>query len=203
MLAQSAQLRCRHANIFDQPAFDTGPQFVFNFGGGPGIRVHQFGGNRPRRRPREAQDGAEEQTGGLQNLIGLLPILLFFVLPLLTSLFSGDSGSSTPGMVFDNPQAPYTEGRMTPNHKINYFVRPADIKSYSKSKLQRLDEVAESTAIGQLQVACEREQDYRRRLRNDAMGWFYQDTAKLAQANALKLPSCDRLGKMGVKRSSY
>ena len=92
---------------------------------------------------------------------------------------------------------------MTPNHNINYFVRPADIKTYSKAKLQRLDEGAESTAIGRLQVACEREQDYRRRLRNDAMGWFYQDTAKMAQANALKMPSCERLGKMGIKRSSY
>ena len=37
--------------------FDGGPQFVFNMGGGPGFRVHQFGGDRPRRRPREANAG--------------------------------------------------------------------------------------------------------------------------------------------------
>ncbi|KAI4844179.1 DUF1977-domain-containing protein, partial [Aureobasidium sp. EXF-8845] len=31
-----------------------GPGFVFNMGGGPGVRVHQFGGGAPRRRPQQA-----------------------------------------------------------------------------------------------------------------------------------------------------
>ncbi|KAG9555894.1 DUF1977-domain-containing protein, partial [Aureobasidium melanogenum] len=33
-----------------------GPGFVFNLGGGPGVRVHQFGGGAPRRRPQAARD---------------------------------------------------------------------------------------------------------------------------------------------------
>ncbi|UNI24732.1 Chaperone protein dnaJ [Purpureocillium takamizusanense] len=178
-----------------------GPQFVFNFGGGPGIRVHQFGGARPRRRPREAQDGQQQQqqNGGLQNLIGLLPILFFFILPLLSSLFSGSSsGSATPRMVYDNPQAPYTHGRVTPELKVHYFVNPGDVASYSKSKLSQLDRTAENNLVRHLGNECGNERMYQRRLREDAMGWFYQDPDKMAKANAYKMPSCERLEKMGI-----
>ncbi|KAL3959545.1 hypothetical protein ACCO45_004662 [Purpureocillium lilacinum] len=184
-------------------AFDTGPQFVFNFGGGPGIRVHQFGGARPRRRPRDAQPGQpgqqQQQNGGLQNLIGLLPILFFFILPLLSSLFSGSSSASaTPRMVYDNPQPPYTQGRVTPELKVHYFVNPGDVASYSKAKLGALDRTAENNLVRHLGNECGNERMYQRRLREDAMGWFYQDPDKMAKANAYKMPSCERLEKMGI-----
>ncbi|EHK50959.1 hypothetical protein TRIATDRAFT_158381 [Trichoderma atroviride IMI 206040] len=183
-------------------AFDTGPQFVFNFGGGPGIRVHQFGGGRPRARPREAQGQPEREPFGLQTLLGLLPILLFFILPLISSIFSGGSSSTpaTPRMVFDTPQAPYTEGRTTPNLNIKYFVVPADVASYSKSKLSQLDRTAEINLVRHLRNECENELLYKRQLRENAMGWFYQDPEKMAVADAYKMPSCDRLEKMGVSR---
>ncbi|KAL6901157.1 DnaJ domain-containing protein [Trichoderma evansii] len=177
-----------------------GPQFVFNFGGGPGIRVHQFGGGRPRARPQQAQAGQpEREPFGLQTLLGLLPILLFFILPLISSIFSG--GSSTPAsvrMVFDQPQAPLTQGRSTPNLNINYFVNPTDIASYSKSKLVQLDKTAEVTFVRKLRSECESEALYKRQLRENAMGWFYQDPEKMAVADAYKMQSCERLQKMGV-----
>ncbi|KAM0512136.1 hypothetical protein ACHAPE_009186 [Trichoderma viride] len=179
-----------------------GPQFVFNFGGGPGIRVHQFGGGRPRARPREAQGQPEREPFGLQTLLGLLPILLFFILPLISSIFSGGSSSTpaTPRMVFDSPQAPYTEGRTTPNLNIKYFVVPADVASYSKSKLSQLDRTAEINLVRHLRNECESELMYKRQLRENAMGWFYQDPEKMAIADAYKLASCERLEKMGVSR---
>ncbi|KAG5989945.1 hypothetical protein E4U52_005102 [Claviceps spartinae] len=181
-------------------AFDTGPQFVFNFGGGPGIRVHQFGGARPRRRPREAQ-GEEQQQGGFQNLIALLPILIFFILPMLSSLFTGSSTSSTtPKMFWDAPQAPYTEGRTTPRHKINYFVNPRDIQSYSTSKLSQLDRAAEANFLHFLQNRCEHENIIQRRMQEDATGWFYEDVEKMAEANAYPKPHCDRLRSLGLIR---
>ena len=184
----------------DNPAFDTGPQFVFNFGGGPGIRVHQFGGARPRRRPREAQPGQEQQAGGLQNLLGLLPILFFFILPLISSLFSGSSTPATPRMVYDNPLHPYTEGRTTPNLNVHYFVNPADVTSYTKSKLSQLDRTAEVNLVRHLRNECDNELLHKQRLREDAMGWFYQDPDKMAKADGYKMPSCERLKTLGVSR---
>ncbi|KAL2205957.1 DUF1977-domain-containing protein [Sarocladium strictum] len=183
-------------------AFDTGPQFVFNFGGGPGIRVHQFGGARPRRRPREAQQGQQQEQGGLQNLIGLLPILLFFVLPMLTNLFGGggDSTPATPRMVYDNPLAPFTEGRTTPNLNVPYFVNPADIATWSKSKLSSLDRKAEVNLVRHLRNECDNELMRKQRMREEASGWFYQDTEKMAEANAFRMPSCERLQTLGVGR---
>ncbi|KAL7907081.1 DUF1977 domain-containing protein [Trichoderma velutinum] len=180
-----------------------GPQFVFNFGGGPGIRVHQFGGGVPRARPREPQGGAPQQEQfGLQTLLGLLPILLFFVIPLVTSLFSGGSSTpATPRMVFDDPKAPFTEGRTTPNLNVKYFVIPSDVASYSKSKLTQLDRTAEINLVRQLRYECENEVMHKRQLRENAMGWFYQDPEKMATADAYKMPACDRLETFGVSRS--
>lgn len=180
-------------------AFDTGPEFVFNFGGGPGIRVHQFGGARPRRRPREGQ-AQQQEANPLQNLIGLLPILLFFVLPMITSLFSfGDSTPATPQMVFDHPLHPFTQPRVTPNHNVKYYVNPADISKYSESQLNRLDYTAEVKLVRHLRAECDNEIMYKRRLRENAQGWFTQDVEKMATANAYKMPSCERLGEMGIR----
>ncbi|KAH7320737.1 hypothetical protein B0I35DRAFT_199168 [Stachybotrys elegans] len=181
--------------------FGGGPQFVFNMGGGPGIRVHQFGGARPRRRPRDGQEGQQQQTSGVQTLISLLPILFFFVLPMITSMFSGSgSSSATPRMVFDNPLAPFTEGRTTPNHNVQYFVNPADIASYSEASLSKLDLTAESYLERHLKNECENEMAYKRRLREAAEGWFFQDPERMATANAFKMPSCERLQKLGLRR---
>lgn len=170
-------------------------------GGGPGIRVHQFGGARPRRRPAQAGGQQEQQGNPLQNLLGLLPILIFFILPMITSLFSfGDSSTPTPQMRFDNPAGRFTQMRATPNHKVNYFVDPIDIGKYTPSKLNQLDHTAEVQFIRTLRHECENEIMYKRRLRENAMGWFYQDVDKMAAADAYKMPSCDRLGSMGIRR---
>jgi len=179
-----------------------GPEFVFNFGGGPGVRVHQFGGGRPRGRPRTGQpQGQQQEQNPLSNLISLLPILLFFVLPMITSLFNfGDSTPATPRMVFDNPIHPFTHARATPNYKVPYFVNPADISKHTDAQLDRLDQTAEVSLVRQLRSQCENEIAYKRRLRENAMGFFFQDDEKMAHANAVKTPSCDRLGTMGIRR---
>ncbi|RDA82745.1 hypothetical protein CP532_4550 [Ophiocordyceps camponoti-leonardi (nom. inval.)] len=177
-----------------------GPQFVFNFGGGPGFRVHQFGGPRPRRRPREAEPGEAQQqaAGNLQNLIGLLPIIIFFILPIITSLFS--ASSQTPQMVFDYPDHPYTQGRITPNLGVSYFVNPADVASLSHSKLSKLDRTAEINLIRRLRYDCDAEMRSKQEMRQDAVGWFYQDTEKMARAEALRTPSCERMRSLGISR---
>ncbi|KEY74637.1 hypothetical protein S7711_05066 [Stachybotrys chartarum IBT 7711] len=180
--------------------FGGGPQFVFNMGGGPGIRVHQFGGARPRRRPRDAQD-AQQQQGGLQTLLSLLPILIFLVLPMLSSLFSGGSSSSgTPRMVFDGPKHPHTHLRTTPNHNFQYYLDPSEIHSYSEARLSQLDRTAESYWIRYLSNECSNEREYKQRLRDQARGWVFQDPERMAAAEAFPMPSCERLNKLGLSR---
>lgn len=183
-------------------AFDTGPQFVFNFGGGPGIRVHQFGGARPRTRPRQAEAGRQQEGNPLSTILGLLPILLFFILPIISSLFSGESSTSasSPRMVYDNPLHPYTEHRTTPNFKVDYYVNPDEVASYSAKKLSKLDRDAEIHLKRHLQAECDNEMMYRQRLRDAAQGWFYQDPDKMALAETYTTPACDRLHTLQVRR---
>lgn len=101
-------------------------------------------------------------------------------------------------MRFDNPKAPYTEGRTTPNYKIDYFVNPVDIASYTPSKLTQLDTKAEIKLGRLLRNECDQQMMYKQRLREDAQGWFYQDPDKMAAANNYKMTSCDRLKKLKI-----
>lgn len=174
--------------------FDTGPQFVFNMGGGPGVRVHQFGGARPRRRPREANQQSEEQAArsGLASLSQLLPLLLLFILPLLSSLFSSATPSG-PSFRFDAAVPPHTMQRETPKLNIPYFVDPSELDDYSPRKLHQLDQKAEVEYVSQLRHECEIEVQARDRLVQEAQGWFFPDVEKMKEARSLELRSCKRL----------
>jgi DnaJ family protein B protein 12 len=184
--------------------FDAGPQFVFNLGGGPGVRVHQFGGARPRRRPRDPNAPQEPPATLRSTIMGLLPLLILFVLPLLSSLFSG-SGSSEEGplMRFDRPVAPYTMHRLTTRLKVDYYLNPADVEQYTPHKFSQLDRQAEVSFVKQLNLGCEQELDARQRLINEAQGWFMQDAEKMQQARNMEMKSCKRLDSMGVGRNAY
>ncbi|KAG8163815.1 hypothetical protein KVR01_005733 [Diaporthe batatas] len=175
-----------------------GPQFVFNFGG-PGVRVHQFGGGRPRRRPRENEQQAPENSL-FNTLMGLLPIIFLFLFPLLSSLFSG--GGSTPAgpdIVFDAPDAQHTYERITPKLKVKYYVNPVEIKAYTKSQMTRMDSNAEVVLVRHLQHECENEMLHKQRLYDEAQGWFVQDPEKMGIAERFPQPSCARLNKMGIR----
>ncbi|EFX06536.1 er associated chaperone [Grosmannia clavigera kw1407] len=182
--------------------FDTGPQFVFNMGGGPGFRVHQFGGARPRTRPRQAGNNAQQpqQDQSLwSTVVGLLPILILFVLPLLSSLFSGEGTSqpAMPRMVFDAAEPPYTLGRRTPNN-VKYYVDPRDFTPFQDNaqKLSQLDSYADVTLVRTLRAQCEREMLQKQRLKEEAQGWIFQDADKMEVANRLEMRACDRLERM-------
>lgn len=184
-------------------AFDGGPQFVFNFGGGPGIRVHQFGGGRPRTRPRQA--GQQQEGNNMwSTLMSLLPIIVLFIFPMISSLFSGaTSGASTPSMAFEQAKPPYTMARKMPNVKINYYVNPNDVRHYSASKLYNLDQKAELIFAQSLQQQCEREMTEKRRLMEEAQGWFTTDQEKLAKAERYETPACIRIKTLYSPGSKY
>ena len=131
--------------------------------------------------------------------MGLLPILILFIFPLISSLFSGGTTQPAgPRMVFDEPQGRFTLGRQTGDFKVKYFVDPKDVQSYSAYKFTQLDKTAELGLIRHLRVECENEMTHKQRLYQEAQGWIYQDAEKLNIANQYATPSCKRLDDMGI-----
>ncbi|PYH77212.1 J domain-containing protein [Aspergillus brunneoviolaceus CBS 621.78] len=170
-----------------------GPQFVFNMGGGPGFRVHQFGGQRPRRRPREANGQSEPAPSLWSTFQQLLPLILLFVLPWISSRFSGTPTPSGPSYRFDAAVSPHTLHRTTPKLNIDYFVNPRDVDDYSARKFRQLDQRVEVDYVTKLRYECDSEIHTRDRMIQDAQGWFFPDVEKIKEARSMELKSCKRL----------
>ena len=182
--------------------FDTGPQFVFNLGGGPGFRVHQFGGGAPRRRPTEAngQQQARPQNA-FSFLSNLLPLLILFVLPLLSSIFSA-SMPSGPSIHFA-PGPPNTMHRVSQQFNVDYYLNPTDVTDYNARKMRELDKQAEQQFISTLQYECQIETRNRNRMVEEAQGWFFPDVNKMRDARNYDRKACRRLEGMGFATRQY
>ncbi|KAF3936636.1 hypothetical protein ABW19_dt0202575 [Dactylella cylindrospora] len=188
-------------------AFGGGGTF-FDLGGGPGIRIHHFGGPTPRRRPNQAE--AEADNSISSTIIRLLPLILIFVFSLLSSFLSGsDNGGNRSVPAYSGPpikfnmNPPYTQKRITPNYKIPFYVKPADTASLTQTKLDRMDRYAESVYIRGLQAACEQEYDKKQEKIQEVQGWgLFPDQKKLKEALAIPLASCQRLKDLGVNLSA-
>jgi DnaJ family protein B protein 12 len=180
----------------------TGPGFVFNLGGGPGVRVHQFGGGRPRARPQGA-GGQREDPQSLASIItSLLPLLLLFVLPALNALFSGGSTPSGPSVRFDTPTSPYTKTHTSSTLGVKYFVNPSEVNDYGTRQWSALDRVAEQRYMHHLNVQCEVEKERKSQAIQEASGWFFQDVDKMEKARKLPLTRCAELNKLTRKVNS-
>ncbi|KAJ5915131.1 J domain-containing protein [Penicillium verhagenii] len=170
-----------------------GPQFVFNMGGGPGFRVHQFGGAAPRRRPRATNSGQPQPPPDAWSILRqILPLLILFILPLLSSLFSGSSPAG-PTYRYDTAKPPHTMGRTTPKLNINYFVNPLDVEDLSPRKLRQLDSRVEVDFVSGLRFECESEVNLRDRKIQEAQGWFFPDVDKMKEARGMELKACRKL----------
>lgn len=186
--------------IYETDGMFGGPQFVFNMGGGPGIRVHQFGGgNRARRRPREAGQ-PEPQPSLWSTFQGLLPLIILFILPLISSFFGGADTTAPkgPSVRFTGPEPPQTLHRTSRIYGLDYWVNPAEVADYSARKFNQLDGRAEQMYTQALRVECEREVNVRQRILDEAQGWFYSDQDKLKVARNMELKSCKKLQTMGL-----
>ncbi|PYH47469.1 J domain-containing protein [Aspergillus saccharolyticus JOP 1030-1] len=170
-----------------------GPQFVFNMGGGPGFRVHQFGGQRPRRRPREANGQSEPAQSLWSTFQQLLPLILLFVLPWISSRFSGTPAPSGPSYRFDAAVSPHTMHRTTPKLNVDYYVNPRDVDDYSARKFHQLDQRVEVDYVTKLRYECDSERHTRDRMIQDAQGWFFPDVEKIKEARSMEMKSCKRL----------
>lgn len=157
-------------------------------GGGPGIRVHQFGGAQPRRRPHDPSNQPPESPAGMmQGYLFIILIVVFF----LSSLFSG-SGEQYPSTRFD---AAHPHTKQHTSHKLNvpYYVRPADVESYTDRNWRRLDNVAEERYINHLVVQCQIEKNVQNQKFQAARGWMSIDKPKWEAARNHPRPACDRL----------
>jgi DnaJ homolog subfamily B member 12 len=170
--------------------------------GGPGgIRVTQFGGAGPRRRPRQATnaDGTPEppQSGGLNNIFAsLLPLILLFVLPLLTSFFSGPSPRA-PQYAFTKAP-PFTRKHTTSQLGVAYFVNPAEHDELSRGQRRDLDKHVEVQTVSNLRYQCQTERAGRDELVMEAQGWFSTDEKKMAAARKMELKACKQLQEYGL-----
>lgn len=179
-----------------------GPGFAFNMGGmgGPGIRIHQFGGNQPRRRPHN-HDQNVQFTSLQESVRALLPLLVLFIIPLFSSLFSGDLFSSRgPSMRFDAAVPPHTLLHTSNRFGVPYWVNPAEVGDYTPSKWKKLDSAAEGKYVNQLNNECEYEREQQQRLAQQAQGFFYTDMEMLERARQLPMKSCRRLDELTRRR---
>ncbi|KAF3934588.1 hypothetical protein ABW20_dc0100847 [Dactylellina cionopaga] len=190
--------------------FGGGGTFFDLGGGGPGIRIHHFGGPGPRRRPNPNQGEAEAEADNslFSTVIRLLPLILIFLFSLLSSILTGFGGSPDATPNYNGPsikfasRPPHIEKRVTPNYKIPFYVNPADMVNQTPTKLYRMDQYAETIFLNRLLAECEREYKKRQERIQESQGWFWVDNKKLQEAVTLPLKSCQRLDDMGVPRSA-
>lgn len=189
--------------------FGEGAAGGFTTFGGPGIRIHQFGGQR-RRRPAQAAaggQGAQEtqaQTSISRIFIQLLPLIIFFILPILGSLFTGDNTENLRGPSFKQERGGvFTQMRQTPNYKIPFWVNPIEVKDLKKGDFSKLDKKAETSIINTLHYNCAKERELQQQEANEAHGWFSVDQVRLNNARKMPLPSCQRLNEFGVRIRQY
>jgi DnaJ family protein B protein 12 len=165
-------------------------------GGGPGVRVHQMGGGAPRRRPHNHAN--QPPASPLAALQSLLPLLLLFIIPLLSSLFSG-GGTTYPSVRFDNPLPPQTKHHTSYNLKVDYYVNPKDVADYQKGDWKTLDKHVEVSYKERLVAQCNYEIDQKRRAKDDARGFFSRDEVKWEFAQKMPTPACKKLEGWGYR----
>ncbi|KAF8242221.1 DnaJ-domain-containing protein [Wilcoxina mikolae CBS 423.85] len=191
--------------------FDDGRGF--GFGGGPGIRVHQFGTGPGMRRRRtgnqranneQPEEGADEPTNLTRIFWQLLPLILFFLLPILSGLFSGDGEQKLRGPQFAmDSQPPYTHMRITPEHKIPFYVNPKDLEGLAMRDITNLGKRAEAAIVNAYSAGCSREELVKQQMLQDAQGFFFTDQDMLKRAKEMQMPNCRKLQELGVPRRRY
>jgi len=178
-------------------AFETGPQFVFMGGPGGGIRMTQFDGQGPRRRPRNG--GQEQPRPSISTFIAaLLPIFLLFGLPLLSTILSSSNFSYGPNFVLEKSHPPYTKRLYTSQLNVPYWVDPSEFDDLSRRQRRDMEHRVEVQLISNLRYQCQVESAQRDELIMEAQGWFSTDQKKMDKARKMELKSCKQLGELGI-----
>lgn len=180
----------------------SGPGFAFGnngftfqtFGGGdhPFFSSRQFPrGNNARRQQQQQQQRAQEPSI-YDTLKQLLPLLLFLIVPILSALFS--DSNSTPDYSF-SPNRHYNTERYTPKHKIPFYINQQSFnkKDLSAQQVRNFESKVENLYVQDKRSKCSKEQIIKNELMEEAQGWFTVNTRKLAEAERMPMPNCQKL----------
>ncbi|KAH3686462.1 hypothetical protein WICPIJ_002549 [Wickerhamomyces pijperi] len=176
---------------------------TFTFGGPGGVRFTTAGGNPfnggggfQQRRPHTAGGQGQRQANQGQVLSSwevlkqLLPVLLVIALPLISNFFFGSD--SVENYQFQKNYK-YSNELISPKISIPYYVTTKTKNNLTPKKLTKLNRAVEEEYIDNLRTNCQYEKNEKERRINEAYGWFFPDEEKLNKAQALKLPTCERL----------
>ena len=163
--------------------------------GGPGVRLHQMGGNAPRRRPHNHAN--QPPASPMAALQSLLPLLLLFIIPLLSSLFSG-AAPTYPSVRYDKVD-PHTHHHASRKLGVDYYVNPTEITDYTSRNWRDLDSHVENNYINKLHTQCEWERTLKQRAYQEAQGFWSRDPVKWQLAEEMTMPSCKKLQGWGYR----
>ncbi|KAI8918421.1 hypothetical protein DFJ77DRAFT_293660 [Powellomyces hirtus] len=198
---------------FGGPQFESeiSPEDLFNmfFGdmGGPGMRMHSFtsgpGFRQPSFRRHSHGQGHRQQQqapqGQLMQFIHLLPVIILFVFPILSAMFSGLFGDSDPAPTFSFVRShTHNMERKTAARHVPYYVNTRiwnkwKVPRNRPDEVRRYDSEVESEWHRNLQHLCAQEQDRRQFQIRQAHGWFSVDEKRLRAAQNMPMRNCDKL----------
>ena len=125
----------------------------------------------------------------------LLPLFAVLIIPIISNIFA-DSSSNVDFQLQKNSQ--FNHERISSRFHIPYYIPSKQVDLLNEKNSKKLDKEAEQYYVGVLKNQCNREQNFKDEQINDAFGWFFHDQDKLDKANALRLPSCEKLANLGL-----
>ncbi|XP_073812949.1 visceral mesodermal armadillo-repeats isoform X2 [Musca autumnalis] len=160
---------------------------------------HMFFGNYPpsqgtyRRRPYQPANQRQPQENGQQPSLVFVLLLVMIMLSMFMSFFSTDPVYSL------SHSNKFNVRRQTQHLSIPYYVKENFENDYQGS-LARLENSVEEDYVYTMKQHCFRERSYREAMMARARS--FGSRAQFAQAQGLKMPSCDNLSKIGITRYS-
>jgi DnaJ family protein B protein 12 len=128
-------------------------------------------------------------------LQSLLPLLLLFIIPLLSSLFSG-AAPTYPSVRFEKA-APHTEHHVSGKLKVDYYVNPKEIPDYHNWK--DLGKHVENSYVQKLGTQCDWDRTLKQRAYQEAQGFWSRDQVKWQAAEDMAMPACQKLKGWGYR----
>ncbi|XP_055916538.1 dnaJ homolog subfamily B member 12 [Eupeodes corollae] len=174
-------------NAFEREG-DISAEELFNmfFGNFPANRRRAGGGG-------AANGGHAHRETSPQPSLAFGLILILILISMLSSFFTSDPVYSL------SQSTKYPVRRETQHLNVPYYVRE-NFQSDYQGSLGRLENSVEEDFIYTMKQNCFRERSYRESMMARARS--FGSRAQLAQAQGLKMPSCDNLYKIGITRYS-
>ena len=183
--------------FFGGSAFPSGGT-TYSFGNNGGFTFTSFGDDaffggpsmRQRQQRHRRTHQPEQQESYLSVIKQFLPIILFFLITLLSMFFSDAESEYS-----FRRSADYSIKRTTPKYNIPFYVQKGFLekKKWNKRQLDKFDLKVEYAYVKDKREKCSRQQMIKNNMIEDAYGWFYTDQTRLNAAENMPMPDCDAL----------